>query len=72
MANGAAGHHGLSAHTLVRKVGKVELAFANIKSQGNLSRMAGVLENHNRIKRALIGCAQVHLQLLGFIAGIQS
>ncbi len=59
MANGAAGHRGLTARSPVGKVVRVELALAEIKSLENLSRMAGVLENLSRKKRALIGNAQV-------------
>ena len=69
MANGAAGHRGLTAHALVGKVDRVELAPVVIKSLENLSRMAGVPENHNRKKHVLIGNAQVRVHLSSFVAG---
>ena len=67
-ANGAAGHHGLTAHARVGKVNRVEVASAEMKSQENLSRMAGVLENRCRKKLVLIGNAQVWIHLLSFVA----
>ena len=60
-ANGAAGRLGLTARALVEKVDRVEIASAKIKSQENLSRMAGVLENRYRNELVLIGNAQVRI-----------
>ena len=67
-ANGAAGRLGLTARALVGKVDRGEIASAKIKSQENLLRMAGVLENRYRKKLVLIGNAQVRIHLLSFEA----
>ena len=67
-ANGAAGRRGQTARALVGKVDRGEVASAEIKSQENLLRMAGVLENRYRKKPVLIGNAQVRIHLLSFEA----
>ena len=67
-ANGAAGLRGRTALALVGTVDRVEVASAEIKSQENLSRMAGVLENRYRKNLVLIGNAQVRIHLLRFEA----
>ena len=67
-ANGAAGHHGLTARARVAKVNREEIASAEIKSQEKLLRMAGVLENRYRRKLVLTGNAQVRIHFLSFVA----
>ena len=61
MANGAAGHRGLTAPALVQRVDRVELERVLIRPRESLSKTAGVQENLYRKRHARNGSVQVRI-----------